>query len=216
MFAAEAGFGDAHLGPEVFRCRLLSPKEQSKRAGFSAFDYYGEIVMALVLFPFMAVVVLVGIPIAISEALGAPVPPVPSGNWSLLVVMVLVYLLALVWVIWYCFFFLRQNHLALHQHGVKYRLGRKAGAVLFEDLREFRIGRDWTAFEGSAMGLNKHLHPGLHQMAENARHLSLTLTLARGDQIVLKGILMQYVEEDVNEFLTSVNQRYPHLVKIDP
>jgi len=218
MFKGNAGFCNAHLGAVVLRCRLLGQIAQMKQAGLSSFDFWLQAVIAVIFFPFLVTCFAVGLPLAIREAVTGQVSPEPalaSGAPLLIAATVLVYLLALGATIWFGFFFPRRDHLVLHENGVAFRLGFKAGVVLFKELKVFRIGREWTPFEASAMKINRHFHPGLYVLAENARNMSLTLKLTRGEQIVLKAVLMRYEEQDVNEFLTQVYQQHPGIFGLD-
>jgi hypothetical protein len=104
------------------------------------------------------------------------------------------------------------DYLILHRHGFRCRILFRAVAVAFEDLAEFRCGRDVPALEKVARAVGQVRFPELPTLAALADRKCVTLVRKDGSRQVVRGLLLRFDEADTLSFLGHLHDNYPGLL----
>jgi hypothetical protein len=191
---------EAPLGPEVFRCRPLSPLQWVAAQGFG-------ILGACVLMPFFLIPFFASWPALFALYL---VGEGPDGlKFVVFVVCFLPCYLALFWLV---YLQPRGDHLIVHREGFRLKITFKRREVLFRELRVIAFGLESALVRG-VMGALRGVRPGQAAMLQEQASAAMNLHYKSGVKTVFKSFLLRFEPEGLQRFLDYLDEQHPELVQ---
>ena len=188
------------LGPEVFRCRALTPiRFQVAESNWLSI---------LIGFADYAVRGLFGA--AATVGFAAIFGISWQGTDTARTLFIVFSLVGIAWYIWLVFFANRDDHLIIYQGGVRIRCNGQSCNAMFREIKQIEFGHVFTP---ASSDQPRELHPGRGLSTGMNFAQIMNVFLSSGRTIVLKGFLLRFKPEDLEKFFDYLEHHHSELLR---